>query len=339
MAGNVTAGTTIGAVKVSYGDLTGDVTAGSGINLLAVGRGNIDGATVLANGDIKKLNVVGGDIIDSTVASRLRVRSASMVNMTNSLLSAGTNLDLFKTSGNVNDSDVLSGYWIGDDGVFNSGDDELGSGTIKKAVIRGDMAGSSFAAGVGTGVDGFFGTDDDTALEGVSSITRLAVVGAAGDSGVPGVYDGIVAATSLGRITYSGVELGTTGNLTVATRQNAAGGPRVVRVQYSNDKVIIKLSETVLSETLNDLTFLLSDSVPVALVANSITFDPDTLEATFDYGASFPSPETITVSLLGDGVNTVQDIGGTSLDGDYTVNLPSGDGLAGGDFVTTFDTF
>jgi hypothetical protein len=46
--------------------------------------------------------------------------------------------------------------------------------------------------------------------------------------------------------------------------------------------------------------------------------------------------DTYRVTLVGSGSPAIMDLDGNALDGEYFGNLPSGDGIAGGDFIVQF---
>ena len=58
--------------------------------------------------------------------------------------------------------------------------------------------------------------------------------------------------------------------------------------------------------------------------------------AVFDLTDVTLADDTYQVQLLGGAVNAIQDLDGNALDGEFTGNLPSGNGVAGGDFVVQF---
>jgi len=332
ISGNVTAGTSARRITTSGGDLTGDVTAGQNVDLLSVTHGDVLGSAVSAGGNIRTVRVTGsGDLTNSTIAARFDITGVSLVNMTNSLVSAGRNLRTFRATGDITDSDVLAGYWIGPDMTFQTGDDVLGTGDMTSVSITGDMTGSSFAAGVAPGTDGLLGTNDDGSMETTSQIRTFTIRGQVIDTGGP---EGILAATSLGRIRQGTLPLNSFGSFVVDTRPNNAGGPRVLEQTVTATRVILRLSDAILPETLDATTFIVEDSTLTPLTAASITFNPTTLEAIFDNAATI-LPEAYTITLVGTGPNPVTDRGGRALDGEAPI--PSGNGIAGGDFVGSFD--
>jgi mono/diheme cytochrome c family protein len=70
------------------------------------------------------------------------------------------------------------------------------------------------------------------------------------------------------------------------------------------------------------------DSVSVPLV------NPQT--AVFDMSSTMPVEDTYQVTLAGSGATVIQDLGGNTLDGEFSGAFPSGNSAAGGDFVAEF---
>jgi hypothetical protein len=58
--------------------------------------------------------------------------------------------------------------------------------------------------------------------------------------------------------------------------------------------------------------------------------------AVFDLTGVTLADDTYQIELLGGAANAIQDLDGNSLDGEFLGNLPSGNGVAGGDFVVRF---
>ena len=58
--------------------------------------------------------------------------------------------------------------------------------------------------------------------------------------------------------------------------------------------------------------------------------------AVFELTGVTLADDTYQVELLGGAVNAIQDLDGNALDGEFPGNLPSGNGVAGGDFVVQF---
>ncbi len=79
------------------------------------------------------------------------------------------------------------------------------------------------------------------------------------------------------------------------------------------------------------------DGNEVSIVADSVsvsTMNP--LAATFDFSSTPPVSDTYRLTLVGTGAATIQDLDANALDGEFTGTFPSGDGVAGGDFIADF---
>jgi hypothetical protein len=91
------------------------------------------------------------------------------------------------------------------------------------------------------------------------------------------------------------------------------------------------------ASTVNAMTFMVQTSGGVALAAASISVpgaNPRT--AVFDLTGVAMADDTYQVLLLGSGANLILDLDGNALDGEAGGGLPSGDGVAGGDFQSFF---
>jgi hypothetical protein len=79
------------------------------------------------------------------------------------------------------------------------------------------------------------------------------------------------------------------------------------------------------------------DGNEVGITPVSITvpqMNPQT--AVFDMSTTTPVTDTYRVTLIGSGPATIQDLGGNSLDGEFSGAFPSGDATAGGNFTAEF---
>jgi len=84
-----------------------------------------------------------------------------------------------------------------------------------------------------------------------------------------------------------------------------------------------------------DGSFADGNEVPVTAASISVpAANPQS--AVFDLTGVTLADDTFQVQLLGGAVNAIQDLDGNALDGEFPGNLPSGDGVAGGDFVVQF---
>lgn len=105
-------------------------------------------------------------------------------------------------------------------------------------------------------------------------------------------------------------------------------------------QLLATFSENISPATLTTSTFVLEasggdgtfgDGNEIAISASSITYDPGTFTATFNISGLL-TDETYQVTLD----DAITDLAGNPLDGEYLGAFPSGDGAAGGDFVSTF---
>ena len=86
--------------------------------------------------------------------------------------------------------------------------------------------------------------------------------------------------------------------------------------------------------------------VPKLLLPTAINFtpgatatDPITVSVVFNNGHTVRGGRYLIVIDSGSGDTGVHDIAGNALDGEFYGTFPSGDGLAGGDFAASIDTF
>ena len=189
----VTAGTTIGSLGVSGGTFTGSASAGLSIDSLRLG--DVAGATFRSGGTIGR---------------------ASMGAVTNTLISSRSNVDSFRISGNVDNTQILVGLDVGPDGLLDTADDVLHSGSLARFDVRGNFTNSTIALGMDRGADDDFLTvGDNTVAPGVSTLTAARISGNVAGSG-------IVADTALGRIDPAGIF---TATVDTGDRGYALGAP------------------------------------------------------------------------------------------------------------------
>jgi hypothetical protein len=163
-----------------------------------------------------------------TIAENLTVRASQGVNnlsllgMNNAVLSAGS-LGWLTVSGDLTGSKILSGYDVGADGLFGTGDDGAfggATGSITYLKIGGNMNSSSIAANAHPGADGKFGNGDDTLLASTlgGAIGSIIITGSLTGSGAPAENFGIVSHGAIGNVWVGGSMLAlpwTLGNITV----------------------------------------------------------------------------------------------------------------------------
>ena len=100
------------------------------------------------------------------------------------------------------------------------------------------------------------------------------------------------------------------------------------------------------ASTVNAMTFLLeasggdgtfNDGNETQITAASVAVPgSNTMSAVFDLSGVVLAEDTYQVALLGDGASVIMDLDANALDGEFSGALPSGNGAAGGDFVSTF---
>jgi hypothetical protein len=80
------------------------------------------------------------------------------------------------------------------------------------------------------------------------------------------------------------------------------------------------------------------DGNEVAITPVSVTVPlANPMTAVLDMSTTPMANDTYRVTLVGTGAATIQDLDANSLDGEYAGSFPSGDGTAGGNFVTSFE--
>lgn len=234
--------------------------------------------------------------------------------------------------------------------------DRLNGGDVIKVKIGGDMIASSIAAGVGPGADGWYGTDDDQ-TRGTGYIRKVSLGGSAGGSADPTEQYGIYAASSMPVVSGTGLFF-PLGNFDIGTLAAAGGSPRVIDVEVYRNRVQVFFDHDLDFSTINTArmdaaqptTFELivsrngvfgpaepddvnvSDDVP-----NAVTYDPATNSVTLTLVGNtwYTLNQGTHFRLIIDG-STVADRRGNLLDGEFDFLFPSGNGLAGGDFVYYF---
>jgi hypothetical protein len=84
-----------------------------------------------------------------------------------------------------------------------------------------------------------------------------------------------------------------------------------------------------------DGTFADGNEVPITAAAITVpAANPQS--AVFDLTGVTLADDTYRIQLLGGATNAILDLDGNALDGEFFGNLPSGNGIAGGDFVVQF---
>lgn len=110
--------------------------------------------------------------------------------------------------------------------------------------------------------------------------------------------------------------------------------------------VVAGFSRELNQATVDATTFLLTasggdgtfaDGNEMQVTAASISVPAaNSQSAVFDLTGVSLADDTYQIELLGGATNAIQDLDGNALDGEFPGNLPSGNGVAGGDFVVQF---
>ena len=102
-------------------------------------------------------------------------------------------------------------------------------------------------------------------------------------------------------------------------------------------QIIASFDRDLDASTVNDLTFVLQNSSGVGITAASISVPgASPRSAVFDLTGVVLADDTYRILLLGSGASVILDQDGNALDGEPGGGLPSGDGVAGGDFQSFF---
>ncbi|MFM9994677.1 MAG: beta strand repeat-containing protein [Phycisphaerales bacterium] len=188
-------------------------------------------ARFLALGDFTVGGQNAGAVLVERDAFNFRVTGA----MSRAIFRAGGNLGTFTVgslsesrvsvtdrlgpvvvSGNMFDTSILAGGDLGEDGApggtgFNA--DRATTGQIVSVFVGGTFVESDVVAGVLRGADGFFGTTDDAAAAGRSTVGAVTVVGTAVGSNLNTEQYRITSTGTLGTVLFAGQEPTNTGNL------------------------------------------------------------------------------------------------------------------------------
>jgi uncharacterized protein involved in high-affinity Fe2+ transport len=110
--------------------------------------------------------------------------------------------------------------------------------------------------------------------------------------------------------------------------------------------IVAGFSRELNQATVDATTFLLTgsggdgtfaDGNEIQVTATAITVPAaNPQSAVFDLTGVTLADDTYRIQLLGGATNAIQDLDGNALDGEFLGNLPSGNGIAGGDFMVQF---
>jgi len=132
--------------------IRGELGSGASINISDEARGiNITdgtaaGSKLIVGGDANVLRI--GGTHRGVIATYGEVLTASFDDIDSALVAIGMENRSTIISGNVTDSVISYGVWIGDDGEYNTADDVILGGGANAVTIRGDYRDSVIAAGV-----------------------------------------------------------------------------------------------------------------------------------------------------------------------------------------------
>jgi hypothetical protein len=109
-------------------------------------------------------------------------------------------------------------------------------------------------------------------------------------------------------------------------------------------QIVAGFSRDLDASTVNALTFTLTASGgdgdftngSTQIVATSIDIGANPASAVFSLAGNTIADDTYRITLFGAGANLIMDTDANALDGELVGALPSGDGTAGGDFITEF---
>jgi len=336
------------------GEMTG--RAWSGGNIKSITLGSMDGALVASSGDISTVNIKG-DMFGSYILAGFDPGDAGYDNPAGSGEDANLMIDAFTNPAFR---------------IAQNTDHSYG-GTIKRVTIKGDMgrhttfnpvtrryeydySGSTIAAGIAPGEDGYWGTDDDTAA-GIGYVQLVRVSGGIFGSGGADESYGVFAANEMPTVYYQkNRPFLANGNAHVGTMHAAAGPLTVTNVSLLYDSIVIYFNHPVNPTTIGtiitgmdpeSLTLIVSDddnfdpmidTVVSATVPHTLTYDSANYSITFKLSAgqtwdTLDAGDYFQLTLDG---SMVADNRGVLLDGEYTESFPSGNGEPGGDFVYEF---
>lgn len=165
LSGIVTLGGDAGAVAIS-GDLSGTIDAGSlrslsvrgltqdeaaidiagALTTLTLTGGTSAGSTAIVGGSLGAATV--GDVHRGLLAAMLGAKTITLREVNDGVVVIGLDTDRLGVTGNVLDGLFSFGTWIGDDGVYNTADDQITGGTLKAGSFSRDFIDSVVAAGV-----------------------------------------------------------------------------------------------------------------------------------------------------------------------------------------------
>lgn len=191
--------------------------------------GTAGGALAVA-GDAKGI-FVGGAASGLRVGVGRQLRDFAAASITDVRLAAGKIIDNINIAGDGFRSLILAGVRLGLDGLpggVGASADAPAAGRIGAVNIGGNFIASDIAAGVLRGPDTYYGTADDRAAAGFSSIGSVRIGGTQVGTFRPGESYRVIASGAIGPVTLGGIPVSSTGNFAV---QAITQGPEAIVVQ------------------------------------------------------------------------------------------------------------
>lgn len=201
------------------------------------------GMTVSVVGELAGLVNIERDLVSLTVGAGMNraqfragntVGSLSAAAITDSRISVGDAIGTISVSGSVAGSQIQSGGDLGADvapGGVGADADRVSTGTIGPVTVGGDFVRSSLAAGFLRGPDGYFGTVDDLAAPGRSTIASVAIAGTRVGSMLNTEAFRVLATGAIGTVTVGGRPAAAQGNFRVESLATAPAPIVVVDLQ------------------------------------------------------------------------------------------------------------
>jgi hypothetical protein len=353
------------SLTVTAGNFTGSYRTTGGVSGFTVTNGSFSGL-LSTEGNLGTLQVKGD--FSGRVRSAGSITNVRLGSMTSGLMAAAGNLNTVNMTGTMSRSWIFSGFDPGDAGyvVGETGNVRIGgagaqadtpmSGNIQSVKIGGDMDRSTISAAVGPGVDGYCGTDDDLVL-GTGTLGQVVVTGRIYGSGVAAESYGVFAASNMPTVYYfRNRPFDGTSNVDVASMFTWAGPLNVQNITLTANAIIVRFNHAVNMSTVDvGSTFSL-------LLSTDNAFDPATdtdLTSYLNAPVWDSNASTVTVTLTHGGWQTLDTAGkgsnlqitldgtpattdgdgaitdrrGSVLDGEFSGQFPTGNGVEGGNTV------
>lgn len=297
------------------------------------------GGRVAVSGNAKGVFVWGAaDGMRVGVAKTLADFSAA--SLTDSTIAAGSRIDRVNIAGDVFRSLILAGVRFGADGLpggTGANRDVPAAGHVGAVNVGGNFVASDVAAGVLRGPDTYYGTSDDTAGAGFSSVGSVRIGGTQVGTFRPGESYRVIASGAVGPVTVGGLPVTAVGNFAV---QAITQGPEAIRVL----NMFVSQSSRIYSVTINFNQPIDASTVAAALTVSEVrggtligavqgsdyTFlaSGSTIVITFNQAVTDRSLSvggTPTPGLIGPGVYRIE-LSQDFLRAQVTDNLLDGDG-------------